>query len=179
MHGFPRRWHREMRPFRGRTFSCTVEETAQQGHGSRTLHILGKSKELELHYVFFNFFPFLKGFIGAQLIYSVVLVSDVQHSESAIHIHVSTVFQILFPYRPLCYTVGLLNPICNLSRKNRKTKRVQATALDDAISQKEYEKEDMNPLWTKDSLLLMARAESMSCTLGKFKEFSGKSIDSM
>ena len=66
------------------------------------------------------------------MIYSVVLVSGVQQSESVIHI--STVFQILFLYRPLCYTVGLLNPICNLSRKNRKTKRVQATALDDAVS---------------------------------------------
>ena len=177
MHGFPSRWHREMRPFRGRTFRCAMEETAQQGHGRGTLHSLGKSKELELHYVFFLFFPFLQDFIGAQLIYSVVLVSGVQQSESVIHI--STVFQILFLYRPLCYTVGLLNPICNLSRKNRKTKRVQATALDDAVSQNEHEKENMNPLWAKDSLLLMVRADSMSCTLEKFKEFSGKNIDSM
>ena len=31
----------------------------------------------------------------------------------------------------------------------------------------------------EDCLLLMVRAEGMSCTLGKFKEFSGKNIDSM
>ena len=53
-------------------------------------------------------------FIGVQLIYNVVLVSGVQQSESAIHIHISTLFQILFPYRSLqsieqsslCYAVG-------------------------------------------------------------------------
>ena len=53
-------------------------------------------------------------FTGLQLIYNVVLVSAVLQSESVIHIHISTLFQILFPYRPvhnvkqnsLCYTVG-------------------------------------------------------------------------
>ena len=52
--------------------------------------------------------------IAVQLIYSVVLVSGVQQTESVIHIHISTLFQILFPYRSLqstelsslCYTVG-------------------------------------------------------------------------
>ena len=37
--------------------------------------------------------------------YNVVLVSGVQQSESVIHIHISTVFYILFPYRPLEYWV--------------------------------------------------------------------------
>ena len=45
----------------------------------------------------------------------VVLVSGVQQSESVIHIHVSVLFQILFPFRllcnieqgSLCCTVGL------------------------------------------------------------------------
>ena len=60
----PKQMASRMRPFRGRTFRCAVEETAQQERGSGTLHSLGKSKELELHYVFFLFFPFLKDFIG-------------------------------------------------------------------------------------------------------------------
>ena len=59
-------------------------------------------------------FFFFKSFIGVQLIYNVVLVLGVQQSESVIHIHISTLFQILFPHRPLqsieqsflCYTVG-------------------------------------------------------------------------
>ena len=44
---------------------------------------------------------FKKNFIGVWLIYSIVLLSGVQQGESAIHIHVSTLFQILFPYRSL------------------------------------------------------------------------------
>ena len=53
-------------------------------------------------------------FIGAQQIYNVILVSGVQQSGSVIHIHIhiSTLFQILFPYgslqsteqSSLCYT---------------------------------------------------------------------------
>ena len=62
---------------------------------------------------YFSFF-FKLIFIGIQLIYNVVLVSAVQQSESVIHIHISTLFKILFPYRSLqsieqcslCYTVG-------------------------------------------------------------------------
>ena len=53
-------------------------------------------------------------FIDVQLIYNVVLVSAVQQSKSAIHIHISTLFQVPFPIRSLqsieqsslCYTVG-------------------------------------------------------------------------
>ena len=53
-------------------------------------------------------------FIGVQFIYNVVLVSGVQPSKLVIHIHISTLFQLLFPYRPLqsiqqspqCYTIG-------------------------------------------------------------------------
>ena len=49
------------------------------------------------------------------MISNVVLVSDVQESDSVIYIHVSILFQILFPFRllqnieqsSLCYTVGL------------------------------------------------------------------------
>ena len=44
---------------------------------------------------------FKKFFIGVWLIYNVMLVSGVQQSESIIHIHISTLFKILFPYRPL------------------------------------------------------------------------------
>ena len=40
-------------------------------------------------------------FIGVQLIYNVVLVSAVQQSESVIHLHISILFQILFPHRLL------------------------------------------------------------------------------
>ena len=39
----------------------------------------------------------LKTFIEAWLIYNVVLVSDVQQSESVVHIHILTLFYILFP----------------------------------------------------------------------------------
>ena len=60
------------------------------------------------------FIYFLINFIGVQLIYNVVLVSVVQQSESVMHTHISTLFQILFPCRSLqsieqsflCYTVG-------------------------------------------------------------------------
>ena len=40
-------------------------------------------------------------FIVIQFIYNVALVSAVQQSKSVIHIHISTLFQSLFPYRPL------------------------------------------------------------------------------
>ena len=51
------------------------------------------------------------------MINNIVLVSGVQQSDSVIHIHVSILFQILFPFRllhnieqgSLCYTVG---PCC-------------------------------------------------------------------
>ena len=42
-----------------------------------------------------------KIFIGVELIYNVVLVSGVQRSDSVIHIHISTLFQIIFHYRLL------------------------------------------------------------------------------
>ena len=48
------------------------------------------------------------------MIYNIVLVSSVQQINSVIHIHISILFQILFPFRllqdieqsSLCYTVG-------------------------------------------------------------------------
>ena len=43
-------------------------------------------------------------FIGVQLIYNVVLVSGVQQNDSVKHIHISTLFQILFPYR--CFVLS-------------------------------------------------------------------------
>ena len=46
---------------------------------------------------FFNFLFY----IGVQLIYNVVLVSGIQQSNSVIHMYVSILFQILFPYRLL------------------------------------------------------------------------------
>ena len=48
---------------------------------------------------FFFSFGFLKIFIGVQLLYNIVLVSTVQHSESAIHIRISPLFWISFPFR--------------------------------------------------------------------------------
>ena len=44
-------------------------------------------------------FYFLKIFIGVQLLYNVVLVSTVQQSETAIHIHISPLFWISFLFR--------------------------------------------------------------------------------
>ena len=45
------------------------------------------------------------------MINNVVIVSGVQQSDSVVHIHVSVLFKILFPFRlshksSLCYTVG-------------------------------------------------------------------------
>ena len=42
---------------------------------------------------------FLNFYIGVEFINSVLLVSTAQQSDSAIHIHVSILFQILFPFR--------------------------------------------------------------------------------
>ena len=58
-------------------------------------------------------FFFLFFYIEIQLINN-VRVSGVQQSDSVLHIHVSVIFQILFPFRllqyikqsPLCYIVG-------------------------------------------------------------------------
>ena len=60
-----------------------------------------------------SFFNFLF-YIGVQLINNAVLISGVQQSDLVIHICVSILFQILFPFRLLhnieqsspCYTVG-------------------------------------------------------------------------
>ena len=59
------------------------------------------------------FFLIFKFYIGAQLMNN-VSVPGVQQSDSVTHIHVSILFQILFPFRSfyiteqssLCYTVG-------------------------------------------------------------------------
>ena len=64
-------------------------------------------------YLSFLYFLF---FIGVLLINNVVLVSSVQQSDSVIHIHGSSLIQIIFPFRllhnteqsSLCYTVALL-----------------------------------------------------------------------
>ena len=53
-------------------------------------------------------------FISRQLIYSVVLVSGIQQSESVMPVHTPTLFQILFPYDhyrvefPVLYSGSLL-----------------------------------------------------------------------
>ena len=52
-------------------------------------------------------FLFLKYFIGVQSIYSVVLVSGTQQSESVLHIHISPLLQILSPY----FGEGNSNPL--------------------------------------------------------------------
>ena len=66
-------------------------------------------------FVFIFLIKKLKQFyIGVYLINSVMLVSGVQQSDSIIHIQVSILFQILFPFwllqnieqSSLCYTVG-------------------------------------------------------------------------
>ena len=62
--------------------------------------------------VYLCFFKFI--FIGLELLYNAVLVSTVQQSESAVHIHISPLFWLSFPFRSpqsteqssLCYTVG-------------------------------------------------------------------------
>ena len=73
---------------------------------------LGQASEwVERQY--YNFIYF-KNFIGIQLLYTAVSVSTVQQSESAVHIHISPIFWISFPFRSpqsieqgsLCYTVG-------------------------------------------------------------------------
>ena len=46
------------------------------------------------------YFEFLF-YIGVQMINNAVLVSSVQQSDSFIHVHVSILFQILFPFKLL------------------------------------------------------------------------------
>ena len=60
---------------------------------------------IEPCYILFFFrlfiYMYILFYIGAQLINNVLLVSGVQQSDSVIHIHVSILFQILFPFRLL------------------------------------------------------------------------------
>ena len=72
-------------------------------------------KNLFCVYVHVCLFIFSKIILCWRIVgYHVVLVSDVQHSESVIYLHESILFQILFPFRllhnfeqnSLCYTVG-------------------------------------------------------------------------
>ena len=77
--------------------------------------VCNQKKKLHLSLKFKSTKHFLKFlfYIGVS-IKNVVLVSGVQQSDSVIHIHVSILFQILFPFRllqnieqsSLCYTVG-------------------------------------------------------------------------
>ena len=51
---------------------------------------------------FFEFWVLIfKNFIRVWLIYNIVLPSAVQPSESITHIRISTLFEILFPFRSL------------------------------------------------------------------------------
>ena len=72
--------------FQGKAFKDRVRE-AIVGMRDRFINIL----------FFFLNCPFT--FIEIQWTYNVVLVSGVRQSESAIHIHISILFQILFPYK--------------------------------------------------------------------------------
>ena len=54
----------------------------------------------------FSSMSFLKLiFIGVYLLYSVILVSTTQQSESAIHIHLSLLFWISFPFCSMGFIV--------------------------------------------------------------------------
>ena len=72
-----------------------------------------KTSLLERHLWGLNFFFNFLFYIGVQLIYNVVLVSDVQQSDPFIRIHVSLLFWVLFSIRlfqnivqsSLCYIV--------------------------------------------------------------------------
>ena len=46
-------------------------------------------------------------YIGVELINNVVIVSGVQQSDSVIHIHVSILFQILFPWGRINWEFGI------------------------------------------------------------------------
>ena len=50
------------------------------------------------------FFYFLF-YVGVEWIKNAVLVSDAQQSDSVIHIHVSVLFQILFPFSEFSHSV--------------------------------------------------------------------------
>ena len=56
---------------------------------------------LTMYWSFCQVTSVLKIFIGVELIYNVVLVSGVQHSDSVLHILTSALSQILFPWRLL------------------------------------------------------------------------------
>ena len=50
-------------------------------------------------YLSISIYLFILIFIGVSLLYNVVLVSAVQQSESAIRIHIPSLFWISFPFR--------------------------------------------------------------------------------
>ena len=54
-------------------------------------------KKVNVIYIFFLFLKLI--FTGVQLLFNVVLISAVQQSESAIHIHISPLFWISSPFR--------------------------------------------------------------------------------
>ena len=56
---------------------------------------------------FFNFLFY----VGVELINNIVFVLDVQQNDSVIHIHVSILFQTLFPFRSL-YNIEESSPCC-------------------------------------------------------------------
>ena len=96
----------------GKEGLCLSFQVRSQGTG-KFFFFNPKLSHIYLLFLKLNIY-FKKFFVGVQLIFDVVLVSAVQQSESVIHTYISTLFQILFPYRPLqsieqsslCYTVG-------------------------------------------------------------------------
>ena len=69
---------------------------------------------IKVHDLLTLFFLTFLFYTGVYLINNVMLASGIQQSDSVIHIHVSILFQIIFPIRllqnieqsSLCYTVG-------------------------------------------------------------------------
>ena len=93
-----------------------MNEEGNSGGSARELLCKERDKWEVFRYFLFNEFlvvVFFLIFIWVELIYKVALASGIYESDSDIHI--SILFQILFPYRllqnieysSLCYTVGL------------------------------------------------------------------------
>ena len=97
-------------------------------------------------------FFFKKIFIGVELINNVVLLAAVQHGASVIRVHVSTLFQILSPYRLLQSRRGFYEPnscifsYLLLSRKALKSLTVNLLLV---ISSKPLGKRVCMPPFTK------------------------------
>ena len=105
---------------------CSPLAVVSLPEASRSLSVSSSTHEDFISKPLFSLFNF---FIGMQLIYSVVLFSAAQHRESAITVHISTLFEILSPHSSfqstdsssLCYTYSRSLLVIYFTRSSART----------------------------------------------------------